>query len=224
MYRLTTSNLSRCHGKQSPAKDPAHPAERRHSKEQMRWNRIRRMTGRGLDDRYCAVTQRDTLILECRAPITSRTTITLAKTLPRRVVTAYAGTQSTDYGRGALAPCTAPADNTTVAAPCDPSQQQPPTVVVQDIDLVGCSPDDLGTGPVCDSATRARRDKWGSARAGRSGFVTTRNERSRAPNRPTVRETTSRETGTGVRAAMAAGFTITKFHPFQEAGRNSHDG
>jgi hypothetical protein len=163
MYRLTTSNLSRCHGKQSPATDPARPAERRYSKEQIRWNRIRRMTGRVLDDRYYAVIQRDTPILECRAPITSRATITLAKTLPRRVVTVYAGTRSMEYGRGALAPCTAPADNTTVAAPCDPSQQQLPTVVAQDIDLVGGSPDDLGTGPVCDWATQGKGDTCGSA-------------------------------------------------------------
>jgi hypothetical protein len=38
---------------------------------------------------------------------------------PRQAVTAYAGTRSTERGRGALARYTAPADNTTVAAPCD---------------------------------------------------------------------------------------------------------
>ena len=37
-------------------------------------------------------------------------------------------------GRGALALYTAPADNTTVAAPCDLAQQQLPVVGVQDID------------------------------------------------------------------------------------------
>ena len=36
-----------------------------------------------------------------------------------------------------------PADNTAVAAPCDLTQQQLPTVVAQDIDIVGCSPDDI---------------------------------------------------------------------------------
>jgi hypothetical protein len=46
------------------------------------------------------------------------------------------------------------------------------------------------------------------------------------PNRPMVRETKSRETVLrhGVRAAVAAGFHGGEISPFQEAGRDSHDG
>jgi hypothetical protein len=107
-------------------------------------------SGRG-GDRNHAVTQRDTPILESRTQYTWRITSRL-----RRAVTAYAGTRSTESGRGA-ARYAAQADDTTVVAPCDLTQKQPPIVVAQDIDLVGCSPEYVVTRAVSGSSTQGKR-------------------------------------------------------------------
>jgi hypothetical protein len=56
-----------------------------------------------------------------------------------------------------------------VTKPCDLTQQQLPILGVRDIDLTGCSPDDLGTGAVHGSTTQGKRDKSRSVARGIHG-------------------------------------------------------